>query len=84
MREVCPVSFSLDDPYEKQLYEHAKKQVFSKYVKRLIAADMMQQPISPLITSIAAQIPIQEPEVHSEQPKTNEKPPVNTSFRSFF
>jgi hypothetical protein len=40
-RKVRPVSFSLDDPFEVRLNEHADKQKnFSKYVKRLIAWDM--------------------------------------------
>lgn len=86
-REICPVSFSMEDPFEKQLHSYAKQYNFSKYVKRLIAADMMQQPISPPIPpipSITTQMPTQETQVHQEQPKTNKKPPVNTSFCSFF
>jgi hypothetical protein len=40
MRKVQPVSFSLVDPFEKALYDHAvSKGVFSKYVKRLIQRD---------------------------------------------
>lgn len=35
------VSFNMDDPYERELYEFAKKQdkIFSRYVKRLIDYD---------------------------------------------
>jgi len=83
-REICPVSFSMEDPFEKQLHSYAKQYNFSKYVKRLIAADMRQQPIFPPITSITTQTPIQETQVHQEQPKTNKKLSVNASFRSFF
>lgn len=40
MRKVQPVSFNLDDPYEKELLDHATdSKIFSKYVKRLIQAD---------------------------------------------
>lgn len=35
------VSFNMDDPYERELYEFAKKRdkIFSRYVKRLIDYD---------------------------------------------
>lgn len=39
-RKVEPVSFNLDDPFEKRLHEHAKAHTFSTYVKRLIQRDM--------------------------------------------
>lgn len=40
-RKVQPVSFSLTDPFEKQLYSYALKHgAFSKYIKRLIQGDM--------------------------------------------
>jgi hypothetical protein len=40
MRKVQPVSFSLDDQFEKALLEHALSNgKFSKYVKRLIQRD---------------------------------------------
>lgn len=40
-RKIQPVSFSLSDPFEQQLLEHAVKNgAFSKYVKRLIQHDM--------------------------------------------
>ncbi len=38
-RKICPVSFNLDDKYEKSLYDHASQFKFSKYVKRLIDKD---------------------------------------------
>ena len=40
-RKIQPVSFSLSDPFESQLYKHAiDNGAFSKYVKRLIQRDM--------------------------------------------
>ncbi len=39
-RKVKQVSFSLDDDFERKLYEHADAQIFSKYVKRLIDRDL--------------------------------------------
>lgn len=38
-RKVQPVSFSLTDPFEKELLEFAIQKGFSKYVKRLIQRD---------------------------------------------
>lgn len=38
-RKVQPVSFSLNDPFEKELLEYAISKGFSKYVKRLIQRD---------------------------------------------
>lgn len=36
-----PVAFNLDDPDQKELYDHAMKRTnFSAYVKRLIQRDM--------------------------------------------
>jgi hypothetical protein len=41
MRKVQPVSFSLTDPFESQLYKYATTNgAFSKYIKRLIQRDM--------------------------------------------
>jgi hypothetical protein len=44
MRKIQPVSFSLSDPFEEELYQYATDSVahgaFSKYVKRLIQRDM--------------------------------------------
>jgi hypothetical protein len=41
MRKVQPVSFSLTDPFESQLYQYAiNNGAFSKYIKRLIQRDM--------------------------------------------
>jgi hypothetical protein len=41
MRKIQPVSFSLTDPYEGKLLEHATSNgAFSKYIKRLIQRDM--------------------------------------------
>jgi hypothetical protein len=41
MRKVQPVSFSLTDPFESQLYKYAMDNgAFSKYIKRLIQRDM--------------------------------------------
>lgn len=41
MRKVQPVSFSLTDPFESQLYTFATTNgAFSKYIKRLIQRDM--------------------------------------------
>jgi hypothetical protein len=41
MRKVQPVSFSLTDPFESQLYTFAMDNgAFSKYIKRLIQRDM--------------------------------------------
>lgn len=41
MRKIQPVSFSLTDPYEGRLLEHATSNgAFSKYIKRLIQRDM--------------------------------------------
>ena len=40
MRKVQPVSFSLTDPFESELYKYAiNNGAFSKYIKRLIQAD---------------------------------------------
>lgn len=40
-RKIQPVSFSLSDPFEQKLLDHAiKNGAFSKYVKRLIQRDM--------------------------------------------
>lgn len=39
-RKVQSISFNLEDPFEKELLEHAMtKGFFSKYVKRLIQRD---------------------------------------------
>lgn len=40
-RKVQPVSFNLEDAYERDLYQYALEQqkFFSRYVKRLIEAD---------------------------------------------
>ncbi|WPZ17769.1 hypothetical protein UM396_14385 [Geobacillus subterraneus] len=36
-----PVAFNLDDPDQKELYDHAMKRTnFSAYIKRLIQRDM--------------------------------------------
>ncbi|MFZ7945649.1 hypothetical protein [Neobacillus sp. 19] len=44
MRKVQPVSFSLSDPFESQLYKYATSNgAFSKYIKRLIQRDMERQ-----------------------------------------
>jgi hypothetical protein len=41
MRKIQPVSFSLNDPFELQLYNYATtNRPFSKYIKRLIQRDM--------------------------------------------
>lgn len=41
MRKIQPVSFSLSDPFESSLYDHAiSNGAFSKYIKRLIQRDM--------------------------------------------
>lgn len=41
MRKVQPVSFSLSDPFESELYKYATNNgAFSKYIKRLIQRDM--------------------------------------------
>lgn len=41
MRKIQPVSFSLSDPFESQLYKYALDNgAFSKYIKRLIQRDM--------------------------------------------
>jgi hypothetical protein len=41
MRKIQPVSFSLTDPFEESLYNHATSNgAFSKYIKRLIHRDM--------------------------------------------
>jgi hypothetical protein len=41
MRKVQPVSFSLTDPFESELYQYAiNNGAFSKYIKRLIQRDM--------------------------------------------
>jgi len=82
-REICPVSFSMEDPFEKQLFTHAKQYNFSKYVKRLIAADMTQQPISSPNIPVSIQTPTQEPIVQQEKTKQSDKPPVLSSIRSF-
>jgi hypothetical protein len=40
-RDIKPVSFSLQDPFESELLSHAAGQgKFSKYVKRLIWRDL--------------------------------------------
>ena len=40
MRKIQPVSFSLSDPYESELYNYAiNNGAFSRYIKRLIQAD---------------------------------------------
>jgi hypothetical protein len=40
MRKVQPVSFSLSDPFESELYKYAiTNGAFSKYIKRLIQYD---------------------------------------------
>jgi hypothetical protein len=40
-RKIQPVSFSLSDPFENELYKFAVNNgAFSKYVKRLIQRDM--------------------------------------------
>jgi hypothetical protein len=40
MRKVQPVSFSLSDPFESELYKYATTNgPFSKYIKRLIQSD---------------------------------------------
>jgi len=39
-RKVKQVSFNLAEEHERKLFEHAEKQVFSKYVKRLIDRDL--------------------------------------------
>lgn len=38
-RKVQPVSFSLSDPFERELLEYAMSKGFSKFVKRLIQRD---------------------------------------------
>ncbi|MBB6451964.1 hypothetical protein HNQ94_000385 [Salirhabdus euzebyi] len=38
-RKIRPVSFDLEDPFEKELNDHASKYKFSVYVKRLIQRD---------------------------------------------
>lgn len=44
MRKIQPVSFSLSDNFESQLYNFAMKNgAFSKYIKRLIQRDMERQ-----------------------------------------
>jgi hypothetical protein len=44
MRKVQPVSFSLTDPFESNLYKYAiNNGAFSKYVKRLIQRDMERE-----------------------------------------
>jgi hypothetical protein len=49
MRKIQPVSFSLSDPFEEELYKYATNSVdhgaFSKYVKRLIQRDMERRAI---------------------------------------
>lgn len=41
MRKIQPVSFSLSDTFEQELYQYAMNHgAFSKYVKRLIQRDM--------------------------------------------
>lgn len=41
MRKIQPVSFSLSDPFEIELYKHAVSNgAFSKYMKKLIQRDM--------------------------------------------
>jgi uncharacterized protein YeeX (DUF496 family) len=41
MRKIQPVSFSLSDPFEQELYQYAiNNGAFSKYIKRLIQRDM--------------------------------------------
>lgn len=41
MRKIQPVSFSLSDPFEEELYKYAMNNgAFSKYIKRLIQRDM--------------------------------------------
>jgi hypothetical protein len=49
MRKVQPVSFSLTDPFESQLYKYATSNgAFSKYIKRLIERDMERRtPVVP-------------------------------------
>lgn len=43
-RKICPVSFNLDDNYERDLFHYASQcKYFSKYVKRLIDRDMNGQ-----------------------------------------
>jgi hypothetical protein len=50
MRKVQPVSFSLSDPFENQLYKFATTNgAFSKYIKRLIQKDMEHS--SPVIST---------------------------------
>jgi hypothetical protein len=50
MRKVQPVSFSLTDPFESQLYKYAMDNgAFSKYIKRLIQRDMER--VSRVITT---------------------------------
>ena len=46
MRKIQPVSFSLTDPFEQELYNYATNNgAFSKYVKRLIQRDMERRHI---------------------------------------
>jgi hypothetical protein len=49
MRKVQPVSFSLSDPFETALFNHAQSNgAFSKYIKRLIQRDMERRtPVVP-------------------------------------
>jgi hypothetical protein len=45
-RKIVSVSFSLDDPFEKELYEYVlTKGVFSRYIKRLIDKDRILIPV---------------------------------------
>lgn len=54
-RKVQPVSFSLTDPFEKDLWEFAMSKGFSKYIKRLIQRDKECGIIQPI------RIEIEEP-----------------------
>lgn len=46
-RQCKTVSFDLEDAFERQLLEHASKEKFSRYVKRLIARDLPQAHSAP-------------------------------------
>lgn len=47
MRKIQPVSFNMEDIYERRMYEYALEQnkYFSRYVKHLIEKDRNEMPV---------------------------------------
>jgi hypothetical protein len=54
-----PVAFNLDDPDQKNLYDHAMKRTnFSAYIKRLIQRDMEGWSVQPIVPAAKEELDV--------------------------